>query len=273
MPDFTVDWLSCTFPHDRDVIGIGRKLLSLWALPVERFTRPRNGYTVACENSAGVILQTSDRPSMGQNMVCTGQSLSTLSEVLPDFATRLAHVLRGCKTCSRLDVAIDIRPGSIVEQCIKDCKNNNYISHARKWSIIESAEGGKTLYLGARESERMLRVYDKSAQTLQPAGGWDRVELECKGGTALRLARALSQSFTLATVQGWINDFVRFPSSEWLLALTEAAGGYVPSQRRQTNTRDWLLNTVAPIVAHLTKEGDTTLRDDLAAVIEFLLRP
>lgn len=271
MSDFTIDWLSCTFPHPEHWFDLEPLMLQLWGLNTARGAMARHGYTVAISNDAGMVLQSSERPAMGTNLVCTGQSLSDASELLPDFLNRLQHVLLHAKTVSRLDVAIDVKPGGMVRRLANLCKADMFTSHARKWYVIESAAGGLTLYIGSRESERMLRIYDKSAEQGMCAGLWDRIELEVKDKAALRLARALATQDMQAIIKGWITDFCDFPDNGWKVAMAEGQSNYVPSQRKATDTREWLLNDVARVVAKHIVAGDTALGVELAIAVQAYL--
>lgn len=60
--------------------------------------------------------------------------------------------------------------------------------------LIESTPDGSTLYVGSRSSDRMFRIYDKTAESLYdyPERSW-RYEIEYKGDRAKKVADGIRQ--------------------------------------------------------------------------------
>ena len=270
MITYTIDWLSCTFDEVITHDQLPHRLNELWDIDGIEPCAPKNGYTYSVCNRAGMVLQSSDRADMGTNLLCTGSALSEGSELCPDFQSRLQWCLSYAKTVSRLDVALDCRPGGMVDELIAQCRAAKHITHAKTWSAIDGNQGGKTLYIGSRQSERMLRIYDKGAQMTHQPGTWDRVELEVKGDAAFRLARIMATHDHAAIIRSWVNDYCRFDNSAWKHLIGASDIRYEPSQRKVTDTRDWLFYTVAPVMAKLYKQGDTNLLNEFAVYLASL---
>lgn len=269
---WTIDWLSCTFPAVKHTVLLWIRLGELWGWQEMKPTPPRNGYQQAIKNTSGAVLQWSERADMGINLLCTGEVLSNLHRDCYDFHTRLISVLKTARTVSRLDIALDVRPGGIVADLYEECKANRHVTHARSWTLVASANGGQTLYIGSRDSERMMRIYDKGAEQGGEAGEYDRIELEVKGEAALRLAHALTEHDIDTTIKGWINDFCTFNTPRWQQIVGTEHAHYVASQRKKTYTRDWLLNDIAPIIVKLIRQGDLELWGDLTTSVNVSLR-
>lgn len=88
---------------------------------------------------------------------------------------------------TRLDVAIDDEGYSVPFATVLEAvETGNCVRRGNSWQVIRSCKGGKfqqSLYLGSRESEAMLRVYEKGYEL----GGdvpWLRFEAELKSKRA-----------------------------------------------------------------------------------------
>lgn len=273
MNSYTIDWLSCSISPNVSALALHVVLADVWnehnAIPC----KPSNGYRWAVCSPCGVLCQSSDREDMRTSLIMSGQALSNLRSVLPDFDARLIALLRKAPHISRLDIAIDIRTAPIVSSLIDCARQSRMVTTAHNWTVIDGSNGGKTLYVGSRASERMLRVYDKAIEQGQQGACWDRIELEVKGDAATRLARALGSFPMEEVIRSWIGDFCRFDNAAWLALMATPIDHYEASQRKLSNTRDWLLDTIAPIIAKRIQSGDESLLTDLNSVVNFLLNP
>lgn len=126
-------------------------------------------------------------------------------------------------------------------------------------TLLESKKGGQTLYLGARSSEQMGRIYDKSSQERlgEPGSRW-RFEVEYKGARAPQVWAHLTHEPTRATIIGstvweWFNS--RGVSPVWDKTDKEV----VLEVPRRASSVDrqllWLATQVAPTVARLVAAG------------------
>lgn len=173
---------------------------------------------------------------------------------------------------TRIDIAVTVRlspaqrkPGTRHYNEALDW----YRSHpaAARPSYHGDADGGYTLYLGARTSDRYLRVYDKGAESAGDATAGEhyldcwRYELESKGASAYALAQHL---FTLPPDlrSTYIADALYSYCYKHGLRPAYLPGesvALVPGFRRRSD-RDsrlgWLDRTVKPVVQWLIDTGN-----------------
>jgi hypothetical protein len=188
---------------------------------------------------------------------------------------------------SRLDLAWDIQ--GITPALVRDAfvgghvvtrihRSLNPETGRMKSVVFTSNHEGDTLYLGSRQSERFLRVYDRRGPT--------RVELEWKGKRAeLLWARLLACGEELWSAEALeeLRAFVDFrdrssgvrpdfcPLLDWWAAFTAGAGRSCvavprPEARTLDDFRSWLRRQVAPVLA-LVLDAAPDSSDELAALV------
>lgn len=183
-------------------------------------------------------------------------------------ALDLAAALTGVGfRASRVDVFVDDRARRASARVTRAAiAEGHYVSHAQPGGYHEDDRtGAATAYLGARESERMLRVYDKDPNGEDPR---TRFELELKGDAARdALARLVNQPDPDRTATGLLLGFVDFreraegergdraPRLAWWAALVldvekvrGVAAVVVDSLARRAG---WVRRQVAPTLAAL----------------------
>ncbi|WP_035050912.1 replication initiation factor domain-containing protein [Carnobacterium pleistocenium] len=129
----------------------------------------------------------------------------------------------------RLDVALDDKnkkPYFLIKQLIYKAKNSLYWSNGREYTIHESKyklTTGKTLNVGARTSNMMIRIYDKAIEQAKSSGtdisdygSWNRVELELKKEPANDMARLIAhEDESLENIiRGVLREELRFYTDE-----------------------------------------------------------
>jgi phage replication initiation protein len=222
---------------------------------------PRNPKEVHVDLSAGIVSQWDE---------------TKLKTVLAWIFAQKGHV-------TRIDVALDDREASVAVETVRlAVEAGQVVSRSKQFKVIQASnhrEGvrtGETLYFGSRESQSMLRVYDKRLE-LQAKGREDaasygvRWELEFKQDRAQACAKALpdARSRRLAGLLGWRAAFLcRFPGDDarggilrevsgavggWWKALTE---GFMRCrlvveriQQRLDDVAAWLANAISPMLA------------------------
>jgi len=137
---------------------------------------------------------------------------------------------------TRIDLAIDDKRNKnnySINQLIKKIKADEAVSKWKKVLVIEELliekgeTTGQTLQFGSRQSEVMLRIYDKRLEQIKRAEvlpedlrqavkascgpRWIRLELEFKKDKALVLANMIAQGQDLGNLAvGIMNHYVRF---------------------------------------------------------------
>lgn len=192
MLTISIDWLAVTF---KEFTRETEAFIDTYAsAPTVQDAPPRNGYTRATLDANGVgVLWNPDYSSMGHHVVFSGSSLRNL------FTSGMAQpqtLLRSCHDAggniSRLDLAKDLTEWEIdYETVYKSLKRGNIGGTARNISRLESSGGGTTIYIGSRQSERFVRLYDKAAEQQLDNALWSRLEVETKGMVARAVTTAL----------------------------------------------------------------------------------
>jgi len=287
-----VDWLSVTFPLDRDKNA--EKLqdfqwwrnLAGWQYTLDHSAwsvgKPMFGYTHAYKSAYGTIAMFGNA-SMGLHVIYSGQALQSLAKDAATTEGILQNANSKHGKCTRIDVAVDIWNGeSSVSEFHVALQHGKCITNSKSWRLLQGSEGGFTLYIGSRSSERMVRVYDKKAERAAAfekdiATSWIRVETEFKGDRAKNLMLACADNDLDNVIRSHLIDAVDFPTiKDYQLATRESEATIepTPTTRKTTKTRHWLLTVVAPVIA---KEAVTDgqfyaqLLTEINAQIEALL--
>jgi DNA relaxase NicK len=121
-----------------------------------------------------------------------------------------------------------------------------YKSHAQTApSTRDLMASGHTVQLGKAGSASFLRVYDKAAEQKQ-TGSWIRIEISYG---ARKAKAALAAYLSDDNIRGMVRDYVSFPTwRKWNLLL-DAPKVAVRYANKATNTRKWLMETVAKSIA------------------------
>jgi hypothetical protein len=186
---------------------------------------------------------------------------------------------------SRIDVQVTIQDSDLTRDWARSCfhlaqKDKRIQSGMTRSSLTVNTPSGATCYLGSRSSDRMLRCYDKSAESegVYPPGTW-RFEVEYKRGRALNVARQLGCSM----FKPWlVAEVVQKAFADYGIAIPVPpiqSGWRDTSPREPTNDErrlEWLRTSIRPLITSLAERYDwLTLIDaiglgDAAANAPFL---
>jgi DNA relaxase NicK len=125
-----------------------------------------------------------------------------------------------------------------------------------KRSLILNSDGGSTLYIGSRVSDRFARLYDKGIeQGTTAAGKWWRLELELKGRRSQSHAEALLSTAAhrdqcLATVAEYFQQkaMLVIPFESSMLIYNESRAPTSDARRLH-----WLSSQVRGTILELTR--------------------
>lgn len=194
-----------------------------------------------------------------------------------------AHLLTFALACSasritRLDFAIDLRGhecaeaqdiGILLDQAIPRTRTRVY---SQVTSRSETGRQGCTVYLGARQSSRLLRVYDKSAQT-DDDEPWIRIELETKKPLANNLALAMVRHGIGEAGRQAINDFVQMRCPWFDESVRTAKTIYVdPVGRHESDWEKWILDIALPNVIKALNQDVPHSRERISACLRSIER-
>jgi hypothetical protein len=256
----TIDWLSVTFKDFYDGNGEihneEKSFISTYAsVPPLVSTSARFGYTDGHQDANGTIVQWNPEYSqMGHHVQFSGSALRNIlvrSEIRVETLLRSAIDARG--RVSRLDLAKDCTGEAVDLQAIyQSLEQGLNRGLARKWSQVISNDNGHTIYVGSRQSERFIRIYDKAAESKIQGELWFRFELETKGDVAKALAQQLvSRNDWNATFDGLARAMVNLPnSSDYERFFTRGVVPIgLPKLERTSDREKWIESQVIPAVA------------------------
>lgn len=138
-----------------------------------------------------------------------------------DPSIRLANLLRSTypdHRVARLDVAIDMGPEGIFDECFRAMAATSRRFERLKGSkvIPDDPEDGSTYYLGTRGSPLYVRLYEKDKQLAKLTGdrvwrcapfrGWTRLELEVRPEKAFKAAASRMPPEAFWGCSPWTRD-------------------------------------------------------------------
>jgi len=238
---------------------------------------PRNGYTEACEDKNGVLCMWNHaREEMGYHVVISG---STLQNLLEHYAINqqelLSSIVNAGGSITRLDLATDAKDEHVDYSDIWNrLERREYTGNAQKTARLQGSDGGTTIYIGSRTSERFLRLYDKAVQSGNRGDEWARLELETKGMVSRGLANLLN------TTNNWggaflqmVNGMVQIEQCDsWnrLLPFDVTPIG-IPKLEKQSDTEAWIEKQVISAIAkHFIEHPDSIAIQRLRDMLDLL---
>jgi Putative phage replication protein RstA len=246
---YSLDWFAYSVPFE---VGVRSALPDH---PVFESTgekvRPRKGYDVAMSLGRGRVDWAPDRPSQKIGVLLTGSDLAAVHEAGFDHQGLLAHVVDVGGQVSRVDFAADVFLPADPDDLYRAWQSGGLNSRARTVSRVSSEVVDempeRTVYVGSRASERLLRVYSKGLQVGAPFD-WTRIELEMKRDFAQMWAlRAWYHGIVPVGCEA-VRDFC-YPEIGWYQSAIAGDGGYLtPVGYRYGDTDRWLVDLVRPVV-------------------------
>lgn len=165
---------------------------------------------------------------------------------------------------SRLDLAVTVQFGEMPTNLAVDGyrqvqRRNAESGKESNATVVISTDGGQTLTLGKRVSEKYARLYNKEVESQEEhyKGTW-RYEVEYKGKQAVQVARRLERaSDPAADIQALVyTHFLdrgvipRFAHSDGLHRVSVPRG-----RSNHQKALAWLTTGVAPCIARLKEAG------------------
>lgn len=249
-----IDWLAYTHKNSVD-----------WQFPDYISTNwkpisPLRNYTNGEENKQGIKrFWNTIRADQGRMVILGGSVLDTLGEKREDFVSFTGGM---DNKITRVDYCLDITGGTFNPiTAVSHLRNHEVITHATKIPRIQDDwEGGFSQYVGKKTSETYTRIYDKAAEQKQ-SGKWTRIETVYQGDRA----EASLQAYLLhRSTRKLILAHVDFPKWRAWRRIMQGDKAKLIVSPRQSNTRTWLLEQVAPTIAReLLLDGDQSFLFEL----------
>lgn len=244
-----IDWISITYPSTAE--GLFPDDLTTNASTSEPF----NAYDTAQTYEDGRILcWHTKRPEMGQHLVMSGKTCSTLRSSLRAIIEKAWSV--GGKV-ARLDLALnDLCSRIHPEDSTGYITRGEYKCRAKEYPVrTDPRLAGYSQYAGKMASEVHVCIYDKSAEQKE-AGFHVRVEIRYKGKKADKAAKTYLQ---LNDCRPLIRGFLDFPTWEAWNNVFQEPPVNVPAEKHDTDRVRWLLTQVASSIAkQIVIEGDNS---------------
>jgi len=271
----TLDWISFTF---KEYTNETQQWISDYAsLESVVPATARNGYTEACQDKNGVLrMWNYAREEMGNHVIVSG---STLQNLLEHYAINqqelLSSIVNAGGSITRLDLATDAKDEQVDYSIIWErLERREYTGNAQKTSRLQGSDGGTTIYIGSRTSERFLRLYDKAIQSGNSDTLWARLELETKGMVARGLANLLNSTNNWggAFLQ-MVNGMVQMDECrDWTNLLPYGVTPIgIPKLEKQTDTEAWIEKQVISAIAkHFIEHPDSIAIQRLRDMLDLL---
>lgn len=248
-----VDWISVT-------VKSGKLAVSDWTNDYKVMPKGLLGYNSQVMYEDGRIeLSHTERPDMGHHLIYSGDCLRKMEVMYAMSAVNIVkfHAAQNHKF-TRIDIAVDVKDGFTAKEAIERYENSECVSKLRRADKVQSITGkGDTLYIGRRGGDRMVRLYDKAAQT-NTDGLWTRCEGEFRSFGAKAVVDHMNKSENPEkAIHAIIKGIVDYP--QWVEYQNAMGGDMIDMkmERKVTSqTEKWLLEKVAPSLAKFADEHD-----------------
>lgn len=272
---FSIDWINYT------ALELGTRVLTSVPYPIKGVewspAMPAKGYNMSIENKQGCkISWHNKRDDMGVHCQYSGKCLNNYAiEGATTHMIAVHHNLSHDR-CTRIDLALDARDERLkIASLASAVKHNQDKLRVKTYSHIVSQNGGETLYLGSRQSEQYLRIYNKAAEQ-EIDGDWVRIELELKGSRAHQIGAIVAQKSEIDMAQiarGMVKHIADFQDTNWQRIVGELAVSIAKARVDEPDTKGWLLGSVAPAMGRYIREtDDKTIIEDFLSIVDAFIR-
>lgn len=269
----TLDWLAFTFKEDTHEAATW---ISLYASDnASMAIAPTNGYRAAYRAKNGIVVQwNTDREEMGYHVVIAGSAIRhILGDYELDQTALVQTVIDAGGSITRLDLAKDVQGIAIsLDKIYQAMERGEHSGTARKFAQIHSLNGGNTIYVGSRQSEKFIRIYDKASESGLQGQLWIRYELETKGMVARALANLLCKDGNFV---GAFDEITRhmvdlqYIRDYRLFYPVESVPVGIPKQEKQSDREKWIESQVMPaVVKHYVEHPDSKAVALLRAMLD-----
>lgn len=194
----------------------------------------------------------------------------SFNEQIMATGTLLAVALDHGWHVTRIDIAIDLFNTGIKPEFVHHLYSMYHPRAPRNTSLIVG-QGGSTFYLGSRQSESMMRIYDKGAEQ-KVERDWLRIESEYKGAKAIQAANmALRNIYEIVADMRRMIDLPMYSLDILLEMLHDEEVGKLKGRVALRADREaWLMTQVMSAVKNLARDDYDAACRFRDAVVELL---
>lgn len=274
---FAIDWIGATFePYFAKKFGylVG---LGAWASDVD--TKGMHGYNVGKELETGLrVAWHTEDDRMGVHFAFSGACLRWYETKNMTGFNLLQLIKKHKGKVTRVDLAIDVENSQLTpkELCKENLKAYKGKGRTPKFITVLGDKGAWTVYVGSRQSEKYLRIYDKAKEQGDYESDRVRIELECKGDIAKAVgyeAPTHDEKWLVAMAQTLIRGQADFDLETWNAALSSVDVGIGIPRGRERDTFGWLTKVCAPALAkEIAKHPNARVLDEFWDALRSALR-
>lgn len=269
-----MDWLRVSLPDMVQVQALLKKDRFLDYLVTEKPLSPFPHYDSALQLTHGRVDWHSERPEQRTLITLTGRDLRSYEAAGGDPRDLLTRFLflRDARA-TRIDLAIDVRDHPCDRLAVAEAvRSGQAKTHISSVSVVQSTSGaeaaGETVYLGSRQSSRVIRIYDKALEA-GVGGFWTRIELEAHDDHATSLMMQCAGE-GIAPITGAAIRSMIVSGVDWFDTVVDYADVGIPLLsvgRKETRQEAWLWKTVVPAVVRGINAGVPNLVEHLQEAI------
>jgi len=279
--ELLVDWVEFTCLEDCEELSEkNKKKIELWGFDLRKFKPLEKGllgYKKRLWSDYTQILYHGN-VGMRTHIIMSGKGVRAFEVKRPaeELIKMLTHEDMGF---TRIDIALDIKDGSIkFTELLEYLNNNHIVTRFKKYKyVVEkeiNEEGqqvlGESVYFGSKSSNIFIRIYDKAKQ-MEEEGDWIRIEIVYKDDHANALALYIAQGDkNLGELfSQTLNNYVRFvepcrdsnkrrwkTAKFWQKILEDSSRLKLTFKGTEVDprkTEEWFKTKIAPSIAFLNK--------------------
>lgn len=256
--------------------------LTDWKRPDDETPFGMQGYSKTYDMKYASVHVNPQRREQKLGVRMTGKELGAYRD-FGGTETKLIDFLTGCNaSTSRIDIAYDLFGYNVdLQRIYADWKAGKVTTKARtvrpmtqgqrneKGEIEEST----TLYFGSRQSEIMVRMYEKGKEQRVDID-WLRVELEIKGDRAKAIVRDCYANGVDIVGRQLLRHFIPSAPYKFYAELLKTKSVELTAMGRKKTEREiWLHNVVFPVLRdEIAREWESCEETGITREVEALVR-
>lgn len=255
-----IDWLRYTVPYNTALESADNLRVALPRDPAFTLTGEMvangQGYDSAMKLSHGVIHWHTKRPEQGVSVELGGAALAGARNAGVRELFLLQHIVNVGGHVSTMDGAIDIYNHDASETDIMllfdagclETTAREIGPYRKSRKVGQGWQDSGTVYVGSPKSPRQIKIYNKAAEQHLDGVDWIRVEMRWRGRHARAAHAAMLQYGIAPTIRKAITTMLNADIEWFQEAMNGELATIEPVRRLETDTKRWLMETIAPVL-------------------------